>query len=193
MTSDVRIRPSRPKDRAHAEALWKRVGPYRPGDEAEVDAMHARARQAREAGDIRWTSQSTPAAENEEESAVAGWVAVVATDAGAERVVGLVDVGMGEVLQLAQSMPLAQEWHGRSDIAQLDRLGVDSEFWRQGLGTRLALAAIGWCRDRGFNSLVVNTTPPQKPALSLYRKLGFRERGISFLDRYELVWLELTL
>jgi ribosomal protein S18 acetylase RimI-like enzyme len=62
----------------------------------------------------------------------------------------------------------------------------------QGLGTRLCQTVIEWSRPR-YGTLVVNTTTPQKPALQLYRKLGFQEVGLSFVDRYELVWLERRL
>ena len=65
--------------------------------------------------------------------------------------------------------------------------------WGQGIGTRLAEVAIDWCRDHGVRTLVLNTTTPQKPAIGLYKKLGFDEAARTFLDRYELVWLRLEL
>jgi hypothetical protein len=52
---------------------------------------------------------------------------------------------------------------------------------------------IDWARSHGFCLLVVNTTTPQRPALQLYRSLGFQEAGFSFVGQYELVWLELPL
>jgi hypothetical protein len=39
----------------------------------------------------------------------------------------------------------------------------------------------------GPRSLVLNTTSAQLAALALYRGLGFREIGRSYLDVYELV------
>ena len=53
--------------------------------------------------------------------------------------------------------------------------------------------AIEWSRDSGFRTIVLNTTSAQKPALGLYRKLGFREAARSFLGEFELVWFELSL
>lgn len=47
--------------------------------------------------------------------------------------------------------------------------------------------------QENMTSLVGNTTTPQTPALQLYRKLGFQAAGLSFIDRYELTWLELKL
>ena len=47
--------------------------------------------------------------------------------------------------------------------------------------------------ERALCALDLNTTTPQKPAIGLYHKLGFREAGRTFLDRYELVWVRLEL
>ena len=54
-------------------------------------------------------------------------------------------------------------------------------------------AAAEWCRGREYKLLVLNTTPPQTPAMNLYCKVGFREMGRSYIGRYELVWFELAL
>ena len=48
---------------------------------------------------------------------------------------------------------------------------------------------ISWSASSGLRTLVLNTTAAQLPALALYRGLGFREIGRSYLDLYELVWL----
>ena len=122
------------------------------------------------------------------------WVAVVPLDDGSDQVVGIVGVvGSGAVPQMPPDMALAREWRRRDDVAEIIRLSVDPELWRRGVGTRLIQAAVQWCRGQGFRTIVINTTPPQVPALNLYRKLGFREASRSFSDKYELVWLELTL
>ena len=70
---------------------------------------------------------------------------------------------------------------------------VAEDMWRQGIGSCLAEVAIDWCRSHGIRTLVFNTTSPQKPAIGLYHKLGFREAARTFIDRYELVWLRLDL
>ena len=70
---------------------------------------------------------------------------------------------------------------------------VAEDMWRQGIGTRLTEVAIDWCRDHGVRTLVLNTTTPQRPAIGLYTKLGFREVGRTFIDRYELVWLRVEV
>ena len=196
MSTPVRVRPCRPADLAQAEALWSSIGPYSPGDESEVEKMYERARRARDAGDPRWMDRSALAtpAEAAVEPSSASWVAVVPSETGTDRVVGIVDVaGIAAAPEMPPATPLAQEWHRRRDVAQLTRLRVEPELWRRGVGTRLTQTVIEWSREHGFRTLVLNTTTPQKPALSLYRKLGFREVGRSFLGKYELVWLEHTL
>ena len=90
-------------------------------------------------------------------------------------------------------MPLGRVWGKRTDVATLTRLSVAPEFWRRGLGSSLIQTAADWCRERKHRILVLNTTSPQLPAMSLYLKVGFREVGRSFLGKHELVWFELTL
>ena len=195
MSIQIRIRPRRSADLAQAEALWSGVVPYRPGDEAEVERMYERAHRARDAGDPRWMRGAASALKGYAvELSLAGWVAVAPSNTGADRIVGVVDVvGIGAIPDMPPAVPLAQEWRGRRDVAQLTRLSVEPELWRRGVATKLSQTAIEWCLEHDYRTLVLNTTPPQTPALSLYRKLGFREAGRSFLDKYELVWLELTL
>ena len=188
MSTDIRVRTYLPGDVTEADSLWARVGPYRPGDEAEIEAMYDRARHAKEAGD-KWI----PHGEESEHAPSNGWVAVLASDANADRVVGFVEVvGDGAVDQMPQDTLLAKEWRRCSDVAQMTRLSVEPECWRHGVGTQLTQTAIGWCREHGYRTLVLNTTAAQAPALSLYLKLGFREAARTFLDKWELVWLELT-
>jgi len=168
------------------------VGAYRPGDEAAVEEMYERARQARLAADSWWMDLERP--EKTADKPSTGWVAVVPSETGPDRVVGIVDVAVGApVLEMPSDMPLAREWGKRNDIATLKRLSVASEFWRRGLGSSLIQAATEWCREREYKLLVLNTTSPQIPAMNLYRKVGFREMGRSYLGKYELAWFELTL
>ena len=140
----------------------------------------------------RATATATPESAADADSSA--WVAVRPLDTGADRVVGFAEVShTGAVSQMPPTMPMAREWRRREDVAELRRLSVAPEFWRQGVGTRLSRTAIEWCRDNGFRSIVLNTTSAQKPALALYRKLGFREAARSFLGEFELVWFELAL
>ena len=94
---------------------------------------------------------------------------------------------------MPSDLPLSREWSLRDHVAELSRLRVADDMRRQGIGTRLTRTAISWCRVQGFRTLVLNTTTPQRPAIALYKKLGFSEADHTFLDNYELVWLSLHL
>jgi ribosomal protein S18 acetylase RimI-like enzyme len=70
---------------------------------------------------------------------------------------------------------------------------VAPERQRQGTGIRLTEAAIAWLRKHGFSVLLLETTPQQTAAISLYRHEGFTEVGRSMVGSFELVWFELAL
>ena len=190
----VTIRKMRPADKPQAEALWNGTSPYRPGDEPEVEAMYERALHARDAGDSRWKSLDAIKSDDLAPSCLENWVAVVPSETGGDRVVGTVQVARPTALsEMPTDHPLSRELRLRDDVAELRLMRVAEDMWRQGIGTQLTEAAIGWCRHHGIRTLVLNTTTPQKPAIGLYHKLGFREAARTFLDRYELVWLRVEL
>ena len=58
------------------------------------------------------------------------------------------------------------------DIVVLD------EARRSGVATSLMAAAIQWLRERGAPRVMLWTATPNKPAQSLFRRLGFRETMI---------------
>jgi ribosomal protein S18 acetylase RimI-like enzyme len=191
----IEIRPYRISDLASVKALDERTGPFRPEDQAEVQAMVARAAEAERARD-RWVPLA-PASDSLDtiaESYLAFWVAVAAGHQEAGEMVGMVGARRcgAEMTGLA-GFPIAAEWHRRGDVAELRRLRVAPERWRSGIGSQLSQTVIDWSRDHGFRALVLNTTAAQAPAIALYRRLGFREVGRSFVGTFELVWLELRL
>ena len=170
------------------------MNPYRPGDEAEVEAMYERANRAKDTGDRRWKALGASAPHDVIHDASASWVAAVPAKCGEERIVGTVQVICPTTLaDMPPDLPLNSEWRLRDDVAELKRLRVADDMRRQGVGTRLTQAVIDWCRAHGFRTLVLNTTTPQKPAIALYKRLGFRELEHTFLGKYELVWLRLDL
>ena len=187
------IRSLQEDDLQKIDALEERVQPYTAQDEAAVQAMYARATRAKQAQDPRWMDFPDLPPRTLAEEFDAFWVAEGEGENG-PTLVGMVGVQAfraGEVMPA--SHPLAHDWLERGSVVELRRLRVAPEAREDSLGTRLCLAVIEWCREQGYHTLVVNTTTPQAPALGLYQKLGFQEAGISFIDRYELVWLELIL
>ena len=49
---------------------------------------------------------------------------------------------------------------------------------RKGIGTALMEAAVKWARDAGVTKLELHVFPHNRPAIALYRKLGFEEEGL---------------
>lgn len=187
------IRSIQEDDLQKIDALEERVQPYTAQDEAAVQAMYARASRARQAEDPRWMDFADLPPRTLMEEFDAFWVAEGEGENGPflAGMVGVQSFRAAEVMP--ESHPLAQAWLERGGVAELRRLRVAPEAREAGLGTRLCQTVIEWCREQGYHTLVVNTTTPQIPALGLYQKLGFQEAGISFIDRYELTWLELSL
>lgn len=63
---------------------------------------------------------------------------------------------------------------GRSGpSAFFQRLGVDPDQRRRGIGSALVLDALRWAREGGATSMLVNTQDSNERALSLYQHLGF--------------------
>ena len=116
------------------------------------------------------------------------------SESGEERIVGTAQViGPTTLAEMPPDLPLGRKWRLRDDVAELKRLRVADDMRRRGVGTQLTQAVIDWCRVHGFRTLVLNTTTPQKPAIALYKRVGFREADRTFLGKYELVWLCLNL
>lgn len=60
--------------------------------------------------------------------------------------------------------------------AYLQRLAVDADSRRRGMGRSLVDDARWWSGRRGARSMVVNTAEDNEAALGFYRQLGFRSR-----------------
>ena len=193
MLETVVIRPYCEEDLPALEALGTRVQPYRPEDEAGVEAMFARALQAEQAKDRRWMASPTLPLRPILEEFDAFWVAEYQgkTEKTMVGMVGGQTFLADEIL--SDSHSLKAEWQTYGRVAELRRLQVDPEMRRFGLGTRLCQTVIAWAKEQEYDILLVNTTTPQLPALQLYRKLGFCERGLSYIGRYEQTWLEMII
>ena len=191
MYENLCMRPYQEADLPRIAALEALIQPYRPQDEPALPAMFERAMQAARDDDPRWMPMPHSAPLSFAEEFAAFWVAETDPNGGLWGVAGAHAFTAENILP--QTHPLAQEWQVRGTVAELRRVRVAPEARRRGLGIKLCTLVIEWARSEGFSSLVVNTTTPQLPALHLYRKLGFHDVGLSFIDRYELVWLELRL
>lgn len=71
---------------------------------------------------------------------------------------------------------LAYAITGSSDNqGYLQRLAVDPQYRRRGLGRALGLDGLRWLARKGVAGAVVNTQLGNEPALALYLSLGFRQ------------------
>ena len=61
--------------------------------------------------------------------------------------------------------------------AELRRMYVTPEFRRQGIARQMLDHAERYCRDAGFEELVLSTSEVQEAALAFYRAAGYRQIG----------------
>jgi ribosomal protein S18 acetylase RimI-like enzyme len=197
MTQEFRVRRLRPGDAVQLEALYARTrNPYREEDAGAVEAMHRLALLARETG-CRWSALPPEARNVSDAEHRAFWVAVPLANEMPEIIgtVGLRMVGDNRSADAdtveSSGLPSAEKWAQTADVGEVRRLRVLPEWRRRGVATALMSELISWSATAGLRGLVLNTTAAQLPALALYRSLGFREIGRSYLDVYELVWMHL--
>jgi len=74
---------------------------------------------------------------------------------------------------------LSQPWQGMGWVANL---AVEPAYRRRGIATALMRHAGKWAREQGLQSVVVEATTKNYPAICLYQKLGFKFCG--FNDHY---------
>ena len=63
------------------------------------------------------------------------------------------------------------------DMADMMNIAVDPDFRRQGIGEQLINALIEKLKDKGIIALLLEVRISNKPAISLYEKLGFVQVG----------------
>jgi GNAT superfamily N-acetyltransferase len=65
----------------------------------------------------------------------------------------------------------------RADAAHVGGMWVDPAWRRRGVGAALVAAVIEWARARGRPRVCLWVTEQNRPAVSLYARLGFRPTG----------------
>lgn len=58
---------------------------------------------------------------------------------------------------------------------ELGKMGVEPAWQGRGIGRALVVAALQWAREHGAQKVFLESNTVLKPALALYRSLGFRE------------------
>ncbi len=62
--------------------------------------------------------------------------------------------------------------------AHLLNIAVKPDFRRKGLGAHLMRFFIDFCRAKRVNKLTLDVRPSNRPAIKMYRKMGFRKEGL---------------
>jgi ribosomal protein S18 acetylase RimI-like enzyme len=80
----------------------------------------------------------------------------------------------------------AQLAHG--DAAALRRMRVDPDHHRRGFGSAILEALEARARDRGFDSLTLDTTPVQEAAIAFYESHGYERRRTETFAGHEVLF-----
>lgn len=76
-------------------------------------------------------------------------------------------------LQVIGTMAIKTKESSEGRQAELFRMIISSSCRRMGLGARMVMVAIDFCKKRGISELLLETTSTQVAAMNLYRKMGF--------------------
>jgi ribosomal protein S18 acetylase RimI-like enzyme len=109
-----------------------------------------------------------------------------------EALVGMVAIE-GSHSQAGSHVPAPDFVDVQKPTCRLHWVLVAPERWRQGIGRMMTHSAIAWARDKGYESMILDTTLEQQAALALYESVGFKEIGRSRFREHDLVWLRLVL
>lgn len=78
---------------------------------------------------------------------------------------------------------------------KLDRMAVDENYKKKGIGTALTTRVIKYAKEENVSKVWLDTSPKLTEAESLYRKMGFKECG--FFERHywgeDIMFFELFL
>lgn len=62
---------------------------------------------------------------------------------------------------------------------KIGRFAIDSEYRRQGIGTKMMLETVYWCQQKGVSQICLGSQTYITP---FYKSLGFVEQGDIFMD-----------
>lgn len=111
------------------------------------------------------------------------WIATqkVSTPTPKERIVGCV---LAEPYNWEKDeMKLASRRKEMGEVAELRRMSVAQDLRGKGIGMRLGLELKRFCKEKGYNYVVLGTLANNYSAITLYKKIGFE------LTRYSYFFL----
>ena len=143
---------------------------YAPADQPQIEWLYGRTPPA---GQISVRPQVVPDDLRQIPDFYAHFLVATRPQAGTEAVVGMTGiehVGSQEIQPLVPAhLDLPQL------TARLRHVAVAPELWRHGIGRKLVEAAAEWFREHAYQSVILETTPQQEAAVSLYLALNFVE------------------
>ncbi len=70
--------------------------------------------------------------------------------------------------------PARCAWYEQDNVAYFGQFGIDPDFQRQGVGTRLMNAIEAEAIQQGYSNLALDTAREARHLVSLYERLGFQ-------------------
>ena len=68
--------------------------------------------------------------------------------------------------------------HIEHEACYLERMVVDSDFRRRGVGAAIVDRAVGLARERGCRKVFLNTSPKLADSMAFYERMGFVRCGL---------------
>jgi ribosomal protein S18 acetylase RimI-like enzyme len=99
-------------------------------------------------------------------------------------------VAINPEAELVGMIGVQQHEHGEGEIR---RLRVRQDHRRRGIGTRLLERAIGYCKDRQYLKVTLDTFIDREPALRLFEKFKFKHSRTRELGDKTLLYFYLDL
>ena len=102
-----------------------------------------------------------------------GFVAVAVVDSGKGKADGEKIAGY-----LAGTLAEQKEYRIKSALAELENMFILEEFRRQGIGSKLFDAFVGWCKSKKVGRIKVVASALNMNAVNFYRKNDFKDHDI---------------
>jgi len=63
----------------------------------------------------------------------------------------------------------------KNKVARLKRMFVDQKYRRQKIGQKLLDEILKFCKDKGYEKIILSTYPQMKAAIKFYKREGFKK------------------
>ena len=166
----------------------RRIRPYGEADQPQIEWLYCRTPPA---GQISARPQALPLDLQQIPAQYAHFLVMSELQRGEEAIVGMVGIEEVGAHQITPGVPPHLWLPARA--ARLRHVAVAPERQRSGIGRLLVDAAVAWCREQQYESVILETTPQQEAAVNLYVALGFVEIARSKVGSYDLIWFECRL